>query len=158
MKTLKCVPLMVLAVLVLTGVCFADWPDSVTQKIDVIKGIEQEKKEMPASLEGVTILNGDEVYKLWKSKKAVVLDTRNKVQYDTEKIEGAMHLSADELLKNPALADGFDKEKEYVLYCNGIKCPRSPWAAIMLQHLGFKKLDWYRDGMPDWKSKGYPTE
>ncbi|MBI4697913.1 MAG: rhodanese-like domain-containing protein [Nitrospirae bacterium] len=95
---------------------------------------------------------------MWKSKKAVILDTRNKMQYDTERIEGAQLLPSDDLQKNPGLADGLDKEKEYVLYCNGVKCPRSPRAALMLQHLGFKKLNWYRDGMPDWKSKGYPTE
>lgn len=150
---------MVFAVVAAAGISSADtWPDPVVQKIDEITALESEKKDMLVSIDDVKVLTGEEVHKIWTSKKGVIIDTRSKTQYDTERIEGAQHLSSDDLFKDPSLADGLDKEKEYVLYCNGIKCPRSPRAAVMLKHLGFKKLYWYREGMPDWKSKGYPTE
>jgi len=155
----RCLLIAIAAVFVVTGICFADtWPEDVVKKIDAISEIEKEKKEMPASLDGVPVVNGDEVHKIWKSSKASVIDTRNKTQFDTERVEGATHLSSDDLIKDPSLANGLDKDKEYVVYCNGVKCPRSPRAAIMMKHLGFKKVFWYREGIPDWKSKGYPTE
>jgi|GEM_PF-185369 len=148
-----------LAVFMMGGASFADqWSEDVVKQLDAITALEQGKQEMPASMEGVPVVNGEEVHKIWKSHKAAIIDTRNKTQYDTERIEGAHHLSSDDLIKDPALANSLDKEKEYIVYCNGVKCPRSPRAAIMLKSLGFKKVYWYREGMPDWKSKGYPTE
>ena len=55
------------------------------------------------------------------------------------------------------MAESLDKNKEYVVYCNGVKCWRSPAAALLLHSLGFK-VYWYREGLPDWKKRGYPTE
>jgi rhodanese-related sulfurtransferase len=28
---------------------------------------------------------------------------------------------------------------------------------MLLKHLGFKNLYWYRDGIPDWIKRDYPT-
>ncbi|MBI5739509.1 MAG: rhodanese-like domain-containing protein [Nitrospirae bacterium] len=158
----RCLLIALSAIFVMSGICFADmWPEDVVKKIDAITEIEKEKKELPVTiLDGlnVSVISGEEVHKIWKSNKTAIVDTRNKTQYDTERIEGATHLPADDLIKDPSLANGLDKDKDYVVYCNGVKCPRSPRAAIMMKHLGFKKVYWYREGMPDWKSKGYPTE
>lgn len=148
----------VLAVAAVSVAFAGSWPDAVMEKVNQLHDAEQAKKDMPPSLEGISTISGEEAYKLWKAKKAVFLDTRLKTQVDTEKIAGAQWLFCDDLIKKPSLAAPFDKDKEYVLYCNGVRCWRSPAVAIMLQHLGYKKLHWYRDGIPDWKTKGYPTE
>ena len=146
------------AILLVVGTGYAaSYPDDVMKKIDEIKELEKNKKEMPESLAGIAVVKGDEAHKL-KAKGAKIVDNRVKAQYDTERIEGAQLLTVDELLKNPSLADKFGKDDDLVLYCNGVKCWRSPAAAVILHHLGFKKVHWYRDGIPDWKKRGYPTE
>ncbi|RJQ49780.1 MAG: rhodanese-like domain-containing protein [Nitrospiraceae bacterium] len=160
MEKLKLIVIVPMMMVLLAGISYASdsWPDTVMQKINVLYDLEKDKKDMPLSIEEAPVVSGEEAYTMWKSKKAVILDTRSKTQYDTERITGSENLYADELIKDPSLAQGLDKEKAYILYCNGIKCTRSPKAAILMNHLGFKKIYWYREGIPDWKSKGYPTE
>lgn len=150
----------VVAVLVVAaGIASADpYPQELMDKCMAMKADAEVKKDMPNSLPGISVVGSEEANKMWKSKNAVFLDNRVKTQYDAEKIEGAKWFFADDLLKNPSLADTLDKNKDYVVYCNGVHCWRSPATALMLQHLGFTKVHWYRDGLPDWKKRGYPTE
>jgi rhodanese-related sulfurtransferase len=149
----------VLVLVLIAGIAFASsYPDAMMQKMMAMKSDAEAKKEMPASLPGIQVISGEEAYKMWKAKSAVFLDNRIKVQYETERIAGAEWFFCDDLLKNPSLANRLDKNKAYVMYCNGITCWRSPSTAMMLQHLDFKKIYWYRDGLPDWKKRGHPTE
>jgi len=93
-----------------------------------------------------------------EGKEGYFLDNRVKSQYDTERIPGAVWFFTDDLIaKGPQMAESLDKNKEYVVYCNGVKCWRSPATALLLHSLGFK-VYWYREGLPDWKKRGYPTE
>lgn len=150
---------MFLVVFAAAGAVFAGpYPDDMMQKITAMKADAEAKKDMPASLPDIHVVNGAEAKKLLDGKKAVFLDNRVKTQYDTEKIPGAQWFFCDDMVKDPSMADKLDKNKEYVLYCNGTHCWRSPATALMLQHLGFKKIYWYREGLPDWKKRGYPTE
>lgn len=136
----------------------AEWPDELMTKVEELHNLAKDKKDMPSSLDGIKVISDEEAYKLWKEKKATFLDNRVKSQYDTEKIPGAVWFFCDDLIKKgPSMAETLDKNKEYVVYCNGVHCWRSPAVALMLKHLGFKIL-WYRNGLPGWKSKGYPTE
>lgn len=135
-----------------------DFPDELVDKIMAMKADAEAKKDMPASLPGMTVVSTTEAYKMFQGKKAIFLDNRIKSQFDTEKIKGATWFYCDDLLKNPDLAKTLDKEKEYILYCNGTHCWRSPATAMMLANLGFKKLFWLRDGLPGWKKAGYSVE
>lgn len=135
------------------------FPEPLLQKVEELKTMAQvDKKELPKKLEGVPVISAVDAQKLWKSKKAVFLDTRVKNQYDTEKIPGAVWFLTDDLMANPDLSNQLDKSKEYVLYCNGILCWRSPGAGLLLKHQGFAKIHWLRDGLPEWKAKGFKTE
>lgn len=157
-RNLVMLAVMAMAILLAVGSGYAaSYPEDVMKKIDEIKELEKNKKDMPESLAGIGVVKGEEAHKL-KAKGAKAVDNRIKAQYDTEHIEGALLLTVDELLKNPSLADKLGKDDDLILYCNGVKCWRSPAAAVILQHLGFKKIHWYRDGIPDWKKRGYPTE
>lgn len=147
-----------LTVVMWAGMLFAaEWPAEITDKIAALRVDADAKKDMPASLSGIRSIPAEDAKKLLDSKKAVFLDNRVKPQYETEKIPGAVWFLADDFLKNPAMADKLDKTKEYVLYCNGIHCWRSPATALMLQNLGFTKILWFREGIPDWKKKGFPV-
>jgi rhodanese-related sulfurtransferase len=133
------------------------FPEDLVQKMMGLKADAEAKKDMPASIDGLPIVNGEEANKLYKNK-AVFLDNRVKSQYDTEKIAGAQWFFCDALIKDPTLASKLDKSKEYVVYCNGVLCWRSPAVGMMLKQLGFTKVYWYRDGLPDWKKRSFPTE
>lgn len=135
-----------------------DYPDEVKKKIKSMKEDAHAKKEMPEAFPGIQTISGEEAVKMLKAKKAVAIDCRVKTQYDTEKIPRAESLLPEELIDNPLLADKFDKNKEYVVYCSSVTCWRSPATALMLQFLGFKNIYWYRDGLRDWKDKGFPTD
>jgi rhodanese-related sulfurtransferase len=141
------------------GVCFAEaWKEDLLKRCDELHELAKQGKEMPTSLDGIPAISGDKAYQLWKAKKAIFLDNRVKSQYDTERIPGAVWFFTDDLIaKGPQMAESLDKKKEYVVYCNGVKCWRSPAAALLLHSLGFK-VYWYREGLPDWKKRGYPTE
>lgn len=148
----------VLLVLLSIGVASAEWPSQITDKIAALRVDADAKKDMPASLSGIRNITAEDAKKLLDGKKVVFLDNRVKAQYETEKIPGSVWFFADDFLKNPAMADKLDKTKEYVLYCNGIHCWRSPATALMLQNLGFTKIHWFREGIPDWKKKGFSLD
>jgi rhodanese-related sulfurtransferase len=134
------------------------YPDDVLDKITELKAMVEAKKEMPSSMGDIKMVDSAEAYALWKGKKAIFIDTRPKAQYDTEKIPDAIWLDADKLLDDPSLANSLDKNKEYVTYCSGVLCRRAPGGALQLKSMGFKNVKFYRAGLPEWKSKGYPVK
>ncbi len=145
--------------IVFAAVVYADpFPEDLVQKMMGLKADAEAKKDMPTTIEGLPIVNSEEANKLFKGKNAIFLDNRVKAQYDTEKITGAQWFFCDTLIKDPTLAAKLDKSKEYVVYCNGVLCWRSPAVGMMLKQLGFAKVYWYRDGLPDWKKRSFPTE
>jgi rhodanese-related sulfurtransferase len=129
----------------------------VQKQIDQMKTDAEAKKDMPKELPGVVQVTADEAFKLWKAKSAIFLDNRVKTQFDSEKIEGAQWLFADDLLKDPGAAK-LDKAKKYVAYCNGAHCWRSPAVILVLKSMGYDNILWFRDGIPEWKKKGFATE
>ena len=134
------------------------YPADLIAKIEAMKADAAEKKDMPKEIEGIPQVTTEQAYQWWKEKKAIFFDNRVKSQFESEKIGGAEWLFTDELVANPKLAEKIDKSKTYVAYCNGPHCWRSPAAAMMLKSLGYTNVYWYRDGLPEWKKKGYLTE
>lgn len=129
------------------------YPDELSIAIKELKA----NKLVPPSLPGIPLVTTEEASKLWNSEKVIFLDNRPKAAYEAGRIADAQWLFSDDLLNNPDLAKKLDKDKGYVLYCNGDHCWRSAGAALMLKNLGFKKLYWYRLGLPDWKKQNLPT-
>ncbi len=140
------------------GANAADWPEPLVKELEALKAAGKEKQDMPASLPGVKEITGEELKKWMDGKKKFVLmDNRVKADFDKEHIAGAVLLTVDELVKDPKLAAAYNKDDILVNYCNGVKCWRSPGAILLLKHMGFKNLYWYRQGIPDWIKKDYPT-
>lgn len=147
---------------IVSTVAFAiaqQWDAETIKKCAEWKEMAAAKKEMPENIPGVKNITGDELKKWMDAKKSfILLDNRVKEQYDAERIKGAKWLLTDHLLADPKLADQFKKDDIIVFYCNGLLCWRSPAAALIFSKAGFKNLYWYREGLPDWKAKKYPTE
>ena len=60
---------------------------------------------------------------------------------------------AFDLAKLPA-----DKAAPVVFYCNAGECWKSYKASVAAIKAGYKQVNWFRGGMPEWTSKGLPTQ
>lgn len=136
----------------------AEWPPAIVKECEQLKADAHEKKDMPPAISGVKEIKGDELKK-WvdEGKKLVIMDNRGKADYDKEHIKDAVLFPVDDLIKDQNLASRFQKTDVLVAYCNGVKCWRSPATMKLLQSLGYTNLFWYRDGLPDWIKKDFPT-
>jgi len=153
----------VTAVLVLAGPSLAvdaKYSAGAVKQVDEFKILKRDKKEMPVSLAGVKNITADELKAMIdQKKKIVILDNRPADEFEKERIPGSVRLNSDDLLENSKLAEqaGLKKDDVIVNYCNGEKCWRSPAVSVMLQDLGYKNINWLRNGLPEWIKKGYPT-
>lgn len=51
-----------------------------------------------------------------------------------------------------------DKNAAMIFQCNGAECWFSYKAARYMVKRGFKRVYWFRTGLPDWKAAGYPVK
>lgn len=124
--------------------------------------------ETPAALDGVNVVGADQVKDLL-SKGVPVIDTRVANEYADSHIKGAKNIPYKEKSIKAAgfdaSQDSFDlaklpqdKGSPVVFYCNAGECWKSYKASKVALKGGYKKIYWFRGGMPEWKSKGYPLE
>ncbi len=153
----------VMASLIMTGSIASgqQFSAGALKQIEELKLLSRDKKDIPESFAGVKKITAIEL-KSWidQKKKFVLLDNRVPADFEKERIVGAKRLSPDDLIAKgikAAEAVGLKKDDIIVNYCNGVKCWRSSGAIVLLQDAGYKNLYWFRDGIPDWIKKGYPT-
>ena len=124
--------------------------------------------DTPETLAGTKLVSSADVAKL-QSGGSLVIDSRVAAEYAEGHIKGAINVpyreksakvvsfdaSQDEfnLAKLPA-----DKGAPIVIYCNGPECWKSFKASAAAIKGGYTNIHWYREGFPDWKSKGLPVE
>ena len=126
----------------------------------------------PEKIDGVKKVTAEEAMKLCK-EGAVFVDPRKKIEWKEEHIvcNGAEAVYAKFKTKSENKPD-FDqskdkldvsaipKGKKLVFYCNGVKCWKSFKALSIVSKAGGyegSNLYWFRGGIPEWKSKGFPT-
>jgi rhodanese-related sulfurtransferase len=84
----------------------------------------------------------------------VLVDARNKVDFDERHIPGAMNVPyrtiSAETTKN------LSKDKPVVVYCWGPGCNAATKAAVRLAALGFRVKEMI-GGIEYWQKEGYPT-
>ena len=124
--------------------------------------------ETPPSLAGATLVTADQAKKLMDAG-APMIDTRVANEYVEQHIKGAKSVpykekSAKDVKFDPK-EDSFDlsklpgdKNAAVVFYCNGAECWKSFKASKSAIDAGYKKVNWLRGGIPEWKAKGYPVE
>ena len=124
--------------------------------------------ETPTSLAGATVVDADKVKSLMDSG-VLLVDTRVAGEYAEAHIKGAVSIPYKEksakrvdfdstkdkfkLAKLPS-----DKNTPFITQCNGPSCWKSYKAAVAAVKAGYQKVYWFREGIPAWKSKGYPVE
>ncbi len=127
------------------------------------------KADTPPNLEGTTVVDAKKAKELMEADKAMmVIDTRVKVEFAEEHLPNAKSIvyaekSAKEVSFD-ASKDSFDvtqlptdKGTALLLYCNGPECWKSFKASKAAIKAGYKKIYWFRTGMPDWKKNSFAT-
>jgi rhodanese-related sulfurtransferase len=124
--------------------------------------------ETPMKLDGATLVTADQVKDLM-GKGANVVDARVANEYAEAHIKGAISVPYKEKSAKDvgfdASQDSFDlaklpadKNANIVFYCNAGECWKSYKASVAAMKAGYKKVFWFRGGLPEWKAKGFPTE
>ena len=122
----------------------------------------------PEVLPGVTIATA-EIVKTLMAQGVKLYDVRPRIQYAETHIPGA--ISAPYLLNSPKeveyddAVDVFDltklpqdKNTPMIFQCNGAECWYSYKASRYMIKRGFKKIYWFRTGLPAWKAAGYSVQ
>lgn len=105
-------------------------------------------------------ISGEDTAELF-SRKSLFLDARRTSLYRLGHIAGARPFSvweADVDDKVKALfTEGLDQSAPVVVYCGGGDCEDSHMLAQKLYFVGFDNVLVYKDGFPDWETRGLPV-
>ncbi len=129
--------------------CFAAC--ATRQYGNVVMTSDDMVKEAKASIKEVSI---DDVKKMIDDKaKITILDVRDKDEFETGYIPGAVNLSRGmlEFRINTLIPD---KNTTIIVYC-GVDL-RGPVATRTLNEMGYKNAVNIRGGLKAWKAAGYP--
>ena len=116
-----------------------------------VKTSDQLVKEAKASIREVSV---DDVKKMIDNKeKIIILDVRDKEEFETGYIPGAINLSRGMLEFKISIMIP-DKNARIIVYC-GIDL-RGPLATRTLNEFGYKNAVNINGGLKAWKAAGYP--
>lgn len=125
--------------------------------------------ETPPTLEGATVVDAAKVKSMMEAGGTTVVDTRVANEYAELHIKGSISIPYKEKstkdINYDSKLDSFDlgklptdKNAKIVMYCNAGECWKSYKAAKTAIQGGYKSIYWFRGGIPEWKSKGFPVE
>lgn len=124
--------------------------------------------DTPVSLKGAEIVDAAKTKSLMASG-AKLIDTRVSNEFAEGHIPGALSVPYKEKSAKDAQFDGTadtfdvaklpaDKNAPIITQCNGPECWKSYKGASAAIKAGYKKVYWFRGGMPEWKAKGFAVE
>lgn len=98
-------------------------------------------------------VTADELASRLAKGRAVVVDVRPRIEYESGHIEGARSIPIEDL---EAALDGMPRSREIIAYCRGPYCVYADDAVRLLRDNGFKarRLD---TGYPEWERAGLPS-
>ena len=124
--------------------------------------------ETPLKLDGVKIVSAQEARPML-DRGVPFIDARVAAEYAEKTIKGAKNIPYRE---KSAKAVDFDRTQDQfdlsklpgdksapvVFFCNAGECWKSYKASVLARDAGHKQVFWLRGGMPEWTSKGLPTQ
>ncbi len=138
---------------------FVNDPYDTTKK--GVNNMMQGKKNKQGFIEPANITT--ELAKGLYDRKALFIDARTKLAFDTVHIKGSVNIPfaefhAKSIEERTEAMRRFNKEGIIVVYCIGGKCEVSIDLAYEIAKLGYNSVNIYSGGITEWKEKGYPTE
>jgi rhodanese-related sulfurtransferase len=117
----------------------------------------EEKKDSPKTVDGAITVDASEAKQLF-DQEVMFIDVRKDKDWKAGRIPGAEHLELKKVYSDKTLGEFVKKDQLVVIYCNGPKCLRSSKASAKAVGWGFKKVRYFRGGLPAWKVAKYPVE
>lgn len=124
--------------------------------------------DTPTTLAGATVVSAEQAKKMMEGG-APIIDTRVANEYAEAHIKGAKSVPYKE--KSPKdvafdpKEDRFDlarlpadKNAPIIFYCNGPECWKSYKASKVAAEAGWRRVQWLRGGIPEWKARGFAVE
>lgn len=97
------------------------------------------------------------VKRLYDADGALLVDARERSQYDEGHIAGAISLPYNGASADPDRIKRLDSGgRPYVVYCAGPSCELSTDLAQFLIESGKKRVSVFEGGYPEWEAAGYP--
>ncbi|MCE2908482.1 MAG: rhodanese-like domain-containing protein [Burkholderiaceae bacterium] len=137
--------------------------------VALVPMVAQAQKIMtPETLAGVKLATAEQTQAAM-ARGAVAFDVRVAAECTEKTIKGAVCHTYRE---KSAKVAGFDKSQDQfdlsklpadknaavIFFCNSGDCWRSYKASVVARDAGFKNVHWFRGGMPEWTTKGLPTQ
>jgi len=89
----------------------------------------------------------------------LVLDAREREEYEEGHIKGAVHADADKVVADMAWLEKTAADPRPILvYCDGGDCELSLDLGFEITRAGHHRVLVYKDGYPAWVEAGYPVE
>ena len=117
----------------------------------------EEKKDSPETVAGAITIDASEAKKLF-DQEVMFIDVRKDKDWAAGRIPGAEHIELKKIFSEETLSEFVKKDELFVIYCNGPKCLRSSQASAKAVDWGFKKVRYFREGLPAWKLANNPVE
>jgi rhodanese-related sulfurtransferase len=90
---------------------------------------------------------------------SLLVDARDPQIYADEHLPGAISLPLGEVEQLlPEFMARIPLNKPLILYCNGFGCPDSFDLGLRLIAAGYKRVQVYEGGFPEWRDRGRPLE
>lgn len=121
----------------------------------LIKPIEQRPDTKSIS----RALGLEETFAAYQSGAAVLLDARPGSDYEEGHIPGALSLPEFEFDEAyPRLSELLTPQTHLIVYCQGEDCDESMIVAERLVEMGYRRVDVFLGGWPEWENAEYPVE
>lgn len=137
---------------------------AVAQKKDDFKYVATLGYFTPRALPGADVVDAKMVSQLLQAG-AVYVDTRTEAEFKAGHVPGAKLVPYHE--KSPKEADfdaaldkfdvaqlGSNRDAELIFACNGPECWKSFKASQAAIKAGYKNVNWFRGGFPEWRTSG----
>lgn len=121
----------------------------------VIRPVEQPSDTHVAS----KVLGLEETFRAYQSGEAVFLDARPRSEFEKGHISGAFSLPEykfDEVYFT--ISELLAIEMYLIVYCQGEDCDESMIVSQRLLEMGYKRVDIFLGGWPEWENAGHPVE
>lgn len=123
----------------------------------------------PRALAGATVVDAKTVAAMLSARTARYIDTRNDAEFKEGHVPGAVLVPyVEKSAKDPDFASdadqfnvaqlGADRDAVLVFGCNGPECWKSHKASIAALKAGYKSVNWFRGGLPEWRAAGLAVD
>ncbi|QNK73823.1 PhnD/SsuA/transferrin family substrate-binding protein [Variovorax sp. PAMC28562] len=123
----------------------------------------------PRALAGAKVVDAKTVAAMLSAHTARYIDTRNDAEFNEGHVPGSVLVPyVEKSAKDPDFTSDADQfniaklgpERDAVLVfgCNGPECWKSHKASIAALKAGYKNVNWFRGGLPEWRAAGLAVD